>query len=108
MATQGVVTVLKDAKVAMKIVVGCDGYNAANIAQIIRAAGKVPTVREAYKTALQLTCGCRDCLTIITTDEIFFMGSEDVGPLYRETFDDPRFNPRWKNGTADHVHIVRL
>lgn len=26
--------------------------------------------------------------------------------LYKETFQDPKFNPRWANGTADYTEVV--
>lgn len=59
MATQGMVTVMKDGAVLMKVVAGCDGQNARLLARVIGAAKQVPDVRTAYRTALQVGFGDR-------------------------------------------------
>lgn len=108
MATQGMVTVMKDGAVLMKVVAGCDGQNARLLARVIGAAKQVPDVRTAYRTALQVGFGDRNCLVVVTPDEVFSMCAEEPGVLYRSTFDQPRFCPRWEHGTADHVRIVEI
>ena len=108
MATQGLVTVMQGRKVLMKIVAGCEGMNAQNVAQAIR--GNWPaTPKEAYKIAVQEQFGCEDDLVVITPDFIEFKGDADIDPVaYRKKFNQPRFNPRWPQGTTAYTEIVAV
>jgi hypothetical protein len=108
MATQGLVTVRRKGKVALKIVAGCNGMQAAMLARKLRAKKEVPTLKEAYDLAVSTKFGSGECLVVINETGELYKGDEEVGPLYRETFDQPRFNPRWKQGTADHIILVDL
>jgi len=115
MATQGVVSVIADGKMIMKIVAGCDGYNAERVAEYIKAQ-YINNEGIAYSQANHilsmcsyLDFGCKECLVLLTPKSIHTENWEDVGSWidrYRETFDDPNFNPRWHYGTADYVEIV--
>ncbi len=108
--TQGHVTVLKDGKVVMKIISGNDGMNAKNVAKKIKKLRRVPRLKEAYNLASRLGFGSPDRL-VVMGEKRSWKNNDVIGRLhrrYRRTFHQPRFNPRWKYGTADHIVIVRL
>lgn len=117
MATQAVVSIVdKEDKTIIKAVCGCNGYNAAKLAEVIsdifHKTKKVITAQEVYDQAIRLSFGCSNCLVamdnkniISEIDEIF---EENIPSLYRKTFDNPKFNPRWEQGTADHTIIIKL
>lgn len=105
MATQGIISIMKNNRVFIKIICGCDGYNAKKLVDTIKN-NKLENIQDIYNAAIKDKFGCKDCLVVMNTDNIFFEGDGDIGQLYREKFDDPSFNPRWENGTADYVIIV--
>jgi hypothetical protein len=105
MATQAVVSVVRDGKVQVKAVCGCDGYYAEKLAQHI-VDGRTLNPRHVYKAAVDLHFGCERCLVVMSKDKEFFFGTMDLEPSYRATFDQPEFNPRWHYGTADYVLVV--
>lgn len=93
----------------MKIVAGCDGMNARKVANAIKKLGRVPTLTEAYNIATKAPFGSEESLVVMGKQRSKFKGSkEPLGPLYRQTFNQPRFNPRWEYGTADHIVVVDL
>ena len=61
-----------------------------------------------------LECGCESCLIILSANEMLipdkgYMSWDDAPEeynLYKETFNDPKFNPRWEQGTADYAEIL--
>lgn len=107
MATQGIISVISENEVVMKVIAGCDGYLSPTAAKAIKAEWPV-TPERAYDPCLQTGLGCDDCLVVMDKTTIISKFDEDVGPLYRETFSDPNFNPRWKNGGADNFEIVKV
>lgn len=111
MATQGLVTIKSGNRVLIKVVAGCDGMNARKLANKLKKAWPIST-REVYKMALENNFGSEQSLVIITDSEAFCEGEPcrdyELDPLYRETFEQPKFNPRWKNGTADHIVVVEV
>ena len=52
--------------------------------------------------------GSQACLVVLTEDGEYDNCDSELSSRYRETFSDPRFNPRWKEGTADHVRVVEV
>lgn len=107
MATQAVVSLVRKSHTFIKAICGCDGYNAEKLAKIIKD-NKFDNIKNIYKIALENKFGCRECLVVMDDKNVIFKGDENVGPLYRETFDNPSFNPRWKSGIADHVIILKI
>lgn len=115
--TNGVVSVLVDGKVAMKIVVGCDGYRAGKLAELIRKANRVPDVVEARALADAVGFGCGDCRAIGMPENPFNNASlwksakaefsSEGLKCYYDSFSDPEANPRWEY-RADHTKIVYL
>lgn len=107
MATQGVVSIVSEGKVVMKVVAGCDGMKARDTADQLLVAWPV-NPEQAYETAINAGLGCNNCLTVVTESDILFKGDEVPSPLYRETLNNPEFNPRWERGTADHTIVIEV
>ena len=107
MTTQAVISIVKNDQTFIKIICGCDGYNAKKLAEIIKDK-RLEKIEDIYIVALENNFGCKDCLVVMSKEDVIFSGSEGLGPLYSETFDNPSFNPRWKHGTADEVIILRF
>lgn len=106
--TQGIVSVVKDGAVRLKIITGSDGMQAPKIAKAIREMGRVPTTDEAYNMAMRLGFGHKHSLVTMNETGERFDGHGELHPLYRSSFADPRFNPRWEQGTADYIEVVEL
>jgi hypothetical protein len=106
MGTQGLVTIMSDKRVLMKVVAGCDGYNAKKLAVLIEKSWPV-SKEDAIKLAVKTKFGCPDCLVVIT-DQDTQEGSEELGLLYFKTFQKPKFNPRWKHGTAPYTKVIKI
>jgi hypothetical protein len=105
--TQGMVTILCGGKVAMKIVVGCDGYNASKVSAEVRAMGRTPTVAEALELSERIGFGCDACRVVVTENEAACRDG-DAHQRYRDTFSQPLFNPRWECGLAERLEVVEL
>ncbi len=105
MATQGIISIVENNRTVIKIICGCNGYNAEKLAEIIKNS-KFEKIQDMYDIAIKNKFGCRDCLVVMDSDNIIFKGDGDICPLYRKKFDDPSFNPRWNNGSADYVIIL--
>lgn len=101
--TNGIVSVLKNGEVALKVVAGCDGYNADALAGLL-TPDTHPEV--AWRLALEAGFGCEDCLVVQHPGGDVYRGEGELNPLYRERFSDPRFNPRWECGLCGHVRVV--
>jgi hypothetical protein len=110
MATQGIVSVTKNGKTIIKAVAGCNGFQAAALTAAIKErhkAGEEITAGWVEGVAREVRFGCDDCLVVVS--ESGWCGALDnLSPLYRQTFSDPRFNPRWRHGTADHVRVIKI
>ena len=107
MTTQAVISLVKKGHTFIKIVCGCDGYNAEKLVDIIKDK-RPEKIQYIYKIALENNFGCKQCLVVMDDKNVIFKGEEELGPLYRETFDDPLFNPRWKIGIADIVTVLKI
>ena len=111
MATQGLVTVVSNKKVLMKIVTGSDGYNAKSFSEKLLEAWPLP-IEKVYQLALKNSFGSEVNLVVIDKEKIYaegeFKNESDVDELYRQTFDNPNFNPRWKDGVADYISIISV
>ncbi len=116
MATQGIVSILDiDGKqVLFKVIAGSDGYNASKLVEWVKAQKGVLTIEGVYQAARQVKFGATEDMVVQdSAGSLCYDGNGDpaeLGGLYRdyEKFCDPRFNPRWENGTADYVEVVVL
>lgn len=100
MATQGLVTVMKDGKVICKIVAGDNGYFAPQLAESIRQSWPL-LAGEIYNVARRVGFGCERCLVVMSETKVVRRFDEQLHRRYRRTFDQPAFNPRWEHGTVD-------
>jgi len=107
MGTQAIISLVKKDHTFIKVICGCNGYNAEKLARIIKD-NRLEKIRDIYKVALENHFGCKDCLVVMDENDVIFNGDVKLDPLYRETFDNPSFNPRWKNGIADNVIILKI
>ena len=107
MATQGLLSVVNGGKVVAKVVAGCNGHNVPKLAAVLRA-NPVTKPQELRDAAHAADVGCEACLVVLSADGALHCCSDDPSELYRSTFDQPRFNPRWEHGTADCVEVVEL
>lgn len=110
MATQGIVSVVVGGRTVVKAVAGSDGYNANLLTQEIRR-GRLTTPEAVLEAAKRVSFGCPEVdLVVQGPDKNLFAGLDDLSKLYfdRSKFEDPRFNPRWEQGSADHVKVVRF
>jgi hypothetical protein len=108
LATQGVVSIRQRGKVVMKLIAGSNGDRAVRVATAMRNAIALPTSQEAYDLANRCGFGHVSDLVVMTETEVVFYGDDELPDLYRRTFDDPTYNPRWERGIADHVKIIDL
>jgi hypothetical protein len=111
MTTQAVISLVKKDHTFIKIVCGCNGHNAEKLVKIIKDCQleKIQNkIKDIYKIALENKFGCRECLVVMDNENIVFKGHDELEPLYRETFDNPSFNPRWKSGMADSTTILKI
>jgi hypothetical protein len=107
MATQAVISLMKKGHTFIKIVCGCNGYNAEKLAKIIEDKRSYK-IRPIYKMAIENNLGCKECLVVMDDNDIIFKGSDCIDPLYREMFDNPSFNPRQKNGAAEYIVVLKI
>lgn len=106
--TNGVVSVVVDGKVAMKIVCGCDGYNAPALVRLMKLETEVPPVEVVRDWCRSVGFGCGDCLVIQTPEALDPHGEDatpDIVARYRSTFSDPEANPRWEH-KAEYTEVV--
>jgi len=109
MATQGIVSVIVNNRVAVKAVAGSDGYNASILAEEIERK-RVTSPEKIFALAKEVGFGSQDTLVVQSPDVNLFDGDGDLTGLYldRSKFLDPEFNPRWEQGTADYTKIVKF
>ena len=106
MATNGVISIVKDGKVQFKCVAGCNGMEARKTADILRHL-KNPTIEQVYKICLDNDFGCKFCTVVQSENEFRQRDMEDELPeLYLQKFNTTDFNPRWAIGTADHMEVI--
>jgi hypothetical protein len=106
MATQGIVSVIdKTGKTKIKIIAGCDGYNAKKLADHIKKE-QLLDLQSIYDAALALDFGSKSSLVVINKDGFIYEEDDELPERYFQTFDDPKFNPRWELGTAAYTEII--
>lgn len=111
MATQAVVS-LVDGKqqVLIKVVVGCNGFNADELVAAIEASSTKMhlSAQDVFEMAKQAHFGCPQCCVVIERkgmNVVTFL-QDAIPQRYFQTFDDPKFNPRWERGTASHIRVI--
>lgn len=108
MATQGLLSITRAGKVVAKIVTGADGYNIPALAESLR---QNPTTDpdELLKRCREHDLGGNSLIVQSSPAGWLCDGdTEEVPELYKAKFHEPRFNPRWPNGTAEYTEVVEL
>lgn len=105
--TQGMITVKKGNKVLMKIIIGCNGMKVKTVAEEMRKNWPL-SAKGAYDLAVRNGLDDTESLVVVTESEIHYEGSDDISPLYRTTFQQPKFNPRWECGIVECLEIIEL
>lgn len=110
MATQGLLSIIDNGtkEVLFKVVCGCNGYNVLKLSDILSTSRKEDfSAATILASAIESGVGCKDCLVVM--DRKGSVGvEEELNELYRGTFSDPIFNPRWKRGTADYSEVLYI
>ena len=97
--TQGLVTITRNGKTALKAVCGCNGNRAEALAALIRTR-HLSSIEEIYNAALSVEFGRPACLVVLTKDDANF-GGKEIPKRYFKNFDQPDCNPRWDLGKFD-------
>lgn len=105
MSTQGIVsTKYPCGKTKIKVIAGCNGYNAEALGKQIKLKN-LQSIDAIYNEAKDCQFGCRACLVVLSKSKVRNDG-DDLVPRYLDTFEAPEFNPRWGRGTADYVIVL--
>lgn len=109
MGTQATLAIVQNGQVIRKIVAGCEGYNMTKLKRALETKLELDP-RKLVSLCSDLSIGCANCLLIqISAEQAFTPLEEEMAvpnALYSRTFSDPKFNPRWENGTAPYSLIV--
>jgi hypothetical protein len=104
MATQAVISLVDErGRTIKKVVTGIDGQFAPNFAARW-AENTDATLRDVYDMAS--TYFGTGSLVVYSKWESITPDDDDLPASYADTFNEPRWNPRWHYGTADYVEIV--
>lgn len=110
MGKQGMISIIKDGNVITKIISGCNGNNTEivvkEIIQYMSHGGDPECLEDIYRISEEKDMGCIDCLIVMSKDKFLYKGLEDISNLYKEEFEDPKFNPRWECGIAGILFII--
>lgn len=104
MGTQAVVSLVSAGKVRLKAICGVNGQAAHKLASWL-ASHEEATASMLFRQARELRFGGDDDLVVMDHETVISECDDDLPALYRDTFADACFNPRWACGMADY-HIV--
>ena len=69
MTTQAIISLVKTDHTFIKIICGCNGYNAEKLAKIIKD-NQLDNIQDIYDMAIENKFGCRDCLVVMDDENI--------------------------------------
>lgn len=111
MSTQATIAITRKGAVIIKVVVGCNGYNAPELVKLFKKE-KLDDPKRVLFLSRMWEFGCDDCRVVQTGPDTHLPKEveipEAVAALYRDKFSDPLFNPRWEHGTASFSEVVTL
>lgn len=107
MATQGMLTVLREGQVLLKVVAGCGGYHMDKLRDRLLTSG-VDSLQRVWEAALEEDVGCADCLVVVSADDSYYQGEEELPDLYRKTLANAGFNPRCDDGRTGRWLVAEL
>lgn len=109
MGTNAVISLTHKGQTVAKIVAGCEGAIALEVAQEV-ARQKSTRVEDLYRIAQQAGLGCPDCLVVM--DDTTLLPEKTDNPvileIYRQHFAQPCANPRTDGGTVYHFYQVDI
>lgn len=105
--TQGLLSLLENKKVKYKIISGCSGYNIYELMKTIRDEG-FKDIIDLYEMSKDIGLGCKDCLVVMSKDNIIYRGGEELHKRYKKTFNDKYFNPRCEHGGIVFKEIIEI
>lgn len=105
---RGLVSVMRDGQVFMKLIAHTGGENAAELARRLGRSVCLPTIEEAFREAETCGFGGVNGLVVVTRErDKHNLGiGHRVGDLYRNRFDDPHHNSGttgWSDSDCDKV-----
>jgi hypothetical protein len=109
MPTNALISITKNGETYVKIIAGCEGQRAGLVVKELMSrmlADEQTDLKDIYNIAKEKKLGCEECLVVMSETEILYEGFDEVAPGYRETFDDPRFNPRTSKGDLGYLYII--
>jgi hypothetical protein len=107
MGTNGILSITKNGQTLVKVVCGCEGMEIPKLAKALKQKKLIAT-EDVYNLSQEYV-GCEDCLVVQDATGIFFgIKEEELPKLYKEKFFDPKFNPRWEQGTAAYTEIIEV
>lgn len=117
MGTQAVVSFVRGRydSTEVKVVCGVDGMKAKAFAEHVlkeRVFDRRFTLKDIYDRALKCGLGSEACLVVCGGDSVnlgyreYTKSDGELDILYRVTFGNPWFNPRWGLGIADYSLVV--
>lgn len=107
--TNGLVSVLRNDEVIVKVVAGCNGYLSTDLSTAIQK-DNISDPEAIFNLAKKIGFGSQDCLVVQDHCVNFYDGDESLGILYYDQlkFKDPKFNPRWECGICSCTEIVHI
>lgn len=107
MATQGILSVMIDDRVILKAVTGLDGYEMPAIGDEV-VTKMVTKAQDLLNLCHEHGLGGDSLIVQSSPTEWIGGDSDELPEWYAAKFHDPRFNPRWRHGTADYIVVVDL
>jgi hypothetical protein len=109
MATNGLITIIKDGRVYRKITAGCNGRAAWLAAEAVAERfrqGHEPYLCQLARICITAGLGCDDCL--VASDLQYHEGDVDKDFLQLEFahWNEPLFNSRWERGSAPYNALI--
>lgn len=102
----GLVSVLKDGQVVLKIITSYHGERARAVAKTIRKMKRVPTMKEARHIAENAGFGNRNVRVVITKGNLHLF--EQGWNFYSTSFHDPWYNPLGNKYYEAYFEVVNL
>lgn len=99
MATNGVLSMVKNGQVEVKIIVGCNGFNVDDLSETVTLE---MTEHDLEDAAINVDFGCDDCRVIMMRENI-----SGHPPHYQADFHNPKINPRWLSRHVSYHTVVK-
>lgn len=103
MSTNGIVIVKDGDDIYAKIIAGCNGFAAPELARVLRGSG-AKTLQELYDLAHFADFGCKTCLVVMNATEAVYLdgGQGELPQRYWDTYWNLDANPRYRVEAAGH------